>query len=108
MGSVNKRIAKVLRDARALLAKRGGWGQGNFAYNSLGFPEMIGSSHAVCFCSMGAIKKVAPTNDDAQNACLAVANTLAGRNIIDWNDQPGRRKAQVLAAFDNAIAACEA
>lgn len=41
-------------------------------------------------------------------ACDAFRAAIGTDNVIDWNDDPERTQADVLAAFDRAIENCEA
>ncbi len=61
------------------------------------------------YCSLGAINSCTPTgiygsHPAAENAYLAfkAANKIT-TGIIAWNDKPGRKQSEVVAAFKKAI-----
>ena len=95
--------AEVLADARALVAE--GWCQGEL--------EVIDPDPAVPnrYCPIGAILAAAPGDGAAEpswpgaaaRAALRDANGIEG-SLAEWNDAPGRTQAQVLEAFDRAVA----
>lgn len=47
----------IVKAARELLAKKGGWTAGSEARDSNGYPVTPGSSRAVCYCSVGAVRR---------------------------------------------------
>lgn len=57
-------------------------------------------------CALGAFHGVVRTDTRKEAlAALAAAMGVLPREIPNWNDARGRSKAEVLAAFDEAIAA---
>lgn len=107
--------AEILKAAREKVAA--GWTQGENARDEDGNP--VGAGAAACWCAYGAIDAATPreglgyaefyrVRSDAM-LILRDAIGLPGTNrIADWNDAPGRTQAEVLAAFDRAIALAEA
>ncbi len=82
----------VLIEARALIARRGGWVQGG--YN----PEKGR------YCMTGALWRVIGEYP-VHHPAYALLGEVVGRSFLSgWNDEPIRRKSQVLRAFDEAIA----
>lgn len=89
---------QVLRAARELLVTAG-WCQ-------------LGYTRDGCFCSEGAINRVTSgfahvgnlAGRDAKSALESVVGRPPGM-LIPWNDRRDRTQADVLAAFDRAIAA---
>jgi hypothetical protein len=102
----NAGAKEVLVKARAKIEQ--GWTQGTFARN--GNQEYVypTDSDAVSWCVRGAICVVVveETEDLGFRArrLLASANQIT-EGLAVWNDTPGRTQAEVLAAFDKAIAA---
>jgi len=100
-----KTTIEILKEARDLIAKDGAWGQ--HAYEANG-----------CFCALGAINEVArgdasavPASDPAREALARAINVhyVYGEGAIyHFNDTLGRTQAEVVAKFDEAIAAEEA
>jgi hypothetical protein len=101
-------VKNKLRQARATIANKG-WTQGTW--------DNIDG----CACTLGAIrlacKIIAPYGQPTKIEYNQQDYDLAMRtedhfkqvtginNIIDWNDDPNTTRAEVLAAFDKAIAA---
>lgn len=87
---------KVLIDARALIAR--GWVQGIYE---------LRTDDGLKFCALGAIHGAESYNPgDSRDAQLTFRNAIP-LPIVPWNDTPGRTQAEVLAAFDRAIASCK-
>lgn len=99
--------AEVLRAARAKIER--GWCQGAIARTSRGDAVFHDSPTARSWCVAGAIRCITINDPAARAAADAeVARAVGSSYIGDWNDERGRTKEQVLAAFDGAIAAAEA
>jgi hypothetical protein len=96
-------VADKLREARALIER--GWTQGHFARDEDGYPEHEGSPDAVCWCAMGAMSAADP--NDKYGLYGALSHAIGDEMVGMWNDRIGRTKAEVLAAFDKAIALAE-
>lgn len=102
---------EILIAARAKIEEPERWTQGKFALSPLANQVKPTSRRAVCWCSLGAIAAVThddpnDVNDDVywilQRAMRLPDGVMA---VAVWNDAPGRTHAEVLAAFDRAIAA---
>ena len=98
----------VLTGARALLADERRWCKGSFARGWLELPVSAGSVFARRYCALGAIMRAGrefglPV-EDARNAL----EWQTRRPVANWNDDPWRTHADVIAAFDGAIAAIDA
>jgi hypothetical protein len=106
MDTIADRI-ETLRRARELIAPEGAWTQGQNARNAAGLTVDPLGRDAVCWCSYGAIlRSVTSAADfDGAHAMEALRTVIDARFVIDWNDDQDREKAEVLAAFDAAIAA---
>lgn len=88
--------AEVLRAARALIDTPEKWGQG---FNS--------RRPGTC-CALEALEAVAQTTGTDHHAAddaLRIAVPLSGVYTTTWNDARSTTHADVLAAFDRAIAA---
>lgn len=92
---------RILIEARKLLEHPDNWAAG----------DDVSFSDARQMCVGLAMQKAYRDSNcrepDIINAAMLFerANDIAGRSIVDWNDAPGRTHAEVLAAFDRAIAA---
>lgn len=86
----------VLLDARALLARPGGWIQGTEEA-----PREQGGS---AFCIQGALQAVEGMTFGSSRAAHRVRDVV-GTQIPTFNDAPTRTQGDVLNALDRAIAA---
>lgn len=89
----------VLVEARGLISRPGGWVQQSGEYHF--------ADGTVGYCSVGAIEKAAPQPyqiADAEDWLGFQIDGGSGVSIIDWNDEPNRTQAEVVAVFDAAIA----
>jgi hypothetical protein len=90
-----------------LIADEQRWCKRAFARGWFDIPVPVHSSFARRYCAMGAIRRAGhelglPT----RNACHALEwQTI--RPVPDWNDDPCRTHADVVAAFDATIVALE-
>jgi len=96
--------AEILRAARAKIEQ--GRCQRYYAQDALGRKIMSVDPSAERFCALGAIHCVSPYGDPRTNAKTALTK-ITKVAIADFNDAPGRTQAEVLAAFDKAIALAE-
>jgi hypothetical protein len=95
----------VLARARALIADERRWCRRSFARGWGGIPVSAKSTIAQRFCALGAIMRAAhELGLPAENARTAL-EWQTGRPIQDWNDDPARRHAEIVAKFDGATAA---
>ncbi len=96
-------IEKQLRDARRLLAKKGGWCQKVFARTANGQETMAISSRAASFCVVGSLMRtrlpLTYTSDSKE-----LLEKIVRAPLIKWNDSPTRKKSEVLVAFTKAAA----
>lgn len=104
---------EILIAARAKIEAPERWTQGKFAQTPMADEVPPDSPLASCWCVLGAIAAI--THDDPHDirdevywpihkAIGLPADSLA---IPAWNDAPTRTHAEVLAAFDRAIAAAD-
>ena len=97
----------VLALARALLADERRWCRGSFARGWREIPVPVRSVFARRYCALGAImragRKLGLPFKDAANAL----EWQTRRPVPNWNDDPWRTHADVIAAFDGAIAALD-
>lgn len=99
-------VLATLTAARALLTPPGSWCQGSAR-------DVVGS-RVVARCSFAAISFAAISVALSSEAELAIFDVLATfgaigevaefSSVVGWNDYPGRTHADVLTAFDQAIA----
>ncbi len=94
----------VLQAARERIATPERWTQGKYARGVAGSETGWASPTATCWCSLGALRASSPSNfDDALQADDFLAEAIGNAEIADWNDDPARTHAEVLAAFTLAI-----
>jgi hypothetical protein len=97
----------VLGRARQLIADEQRWCQGSFARTWLKIPVPVQSGTARRFCTIGAVMRACdelglPSHD----ACI-VLEWQTVRPVQDWNNDPQRTHADVIATFDAATIALE-
>lgn len=107
-----KTTIDILRDAKALLETKG-WAQGDYARDAQGKSLISGlceriTAEGTCFCGWGAT--VAATGGRWNQALPAMdaLDAVSGGFFPGFNDAEGRTLPEVLAKFDEAIAAEEA
>lgn len=96
-------VVKLLQDARNLISKPENWTQDDFAKTADGSGTYSCSDEAVCWCSLGALIKVSPPDENNQTkkpAKLALRKAMGGAIAI-FND--AHTHAEVIAAWDKAI-----
>jgi len=99
----NETTIAILTNARAFIAN--GWCQGHSAYDADGCPINATSPRAVCFCIYGAFDATGIILEDSVIELFKETNGLPqNKPLSRWNDEPGRTQAEVLEAFDHAIA----
>jgi hypothetical protein len=102
---LTKDIADVLIDARALLARPGGWCQGVYAKDKDGMMTHSFSLSAQSLCLDAAIHRSSGETGLYQKSTDFVENLIGrGATCVAFNDASGRRKHDVLALLDRAIA----
>lgn len=112
-------VADILKKAADLLEKPGAWTQGDYARDDFGLGLGDYDEHEledgrfspVCFCTIGAINHV--RGADLGSSVWGVTrrplwDVIGERNIADWNDEPGRTQAEVVAALRDAATRAEA
>lgn len=113
MEVVTLRALKVLTEARALLSDSANWVQNTPARNRKGTPTDPTSLTACAWCMMGAIHRAAYDAKEPPAVALLAARALASvcaassllaPTIVSFNDDRRRTHAEVVAAFDRAIA----
>lgn len=93
-----KTVKEVLIAAKWML-EHVGWIQGKYM-------EKGADGNPIAFCASEALNRVIPTNRDLRDrAQYLLSLHMDGGSIIGFNDDLGRTKEQVLAAFDKAIEA---
>ena len=92
---------EILVAARAIIANEENWTQGTYAKDKDGSSIGVDCSNAVCFCSIGALRKITmfPV------AAMEVLSNHMEDSIIAFNDEHTHK--EVLAAWDEAIASLE-
>lgn len=102
--------AAILRAAAELLERPGAWTQGAYSRDEGGRDELAGvfaggrcspTGRAVCFCTIGALAKVAGwTYGETEDSELVERLIVAvGDSVHRWNDTPGRTQAEVVATL---------
>lgn len=103
-----KEIAEILRKAKALIDAPEKWTKGAFARDRSGGSVPIAGDEACAFCAAGAIYSVidkfnAAEFDLEDRAASAIGQAVGG-SIAGFNDDEDTTHADVMAAFDRAIA----
>ena len=97
----------VLARARELIADEQRWCRRSFARSWFNVPVSAHSAAARRYCALGAVmyagRKLGLSVEQARNAL----EWQTARPVQDWNDDPLRTHAEVIAAFDGAIAALD-
>lgn len=103
--------SEALRAARDLLTPEGAWTQGASARTEDGImlhdPR---SEEAICWCSLGALRRVVddPVVYDGARSALRQATGGGTRGMLSvWNDSPHRTQADIVHTFSSAIALAE-
>jgi len=99
---------EILTNARQSISDEKNWTQGVYARDIDGYSVVEMEPTAVCFCSLGAIRKAIPGDDykGYNNARDSLYETLRGRphlNVHGFNDHPNTKHSDVLALFDDTI-----
>lgn len=97
-------VADTLRAARALITPRGNWTKNEFARDAQSHRVRSTDADAVRWCSLGALERV--DGSYQKEATNLLWEAIEGP-IVTFNDAPKRKHAEVLAAFDKAIALAE-
>ena len=106
---------KILESARDKVV--GGWVQREMAIDKRGNNVLPHDHDAVCFCSLGAIEASAGRmnylyrTEKVEEPKRILAHAIYGDvipgdyidAIIDWNDESGRTKNDVIEMFERAI-----
>lgn len=98
---------RILIYAMALMQK--GWCQGSMAKDKRGREIYACDHRAVSFCAYGAVRRAVDDlgldYGDMNDAEAYLPKTPYGSGYVTWNEEPGRTRAQVLAAFKRAALA---
>lgn len=96
---------ETLRKARELLTPEGAWGRGKMGADRFGAPADLYGPNTVCWCVLGALYRAEGKDERQDEARPWLLKVLGGaQSLALWNDAPERTHAEVLAAFDRAIA----
>lgn len=96
----------ILKRARTKISD--GWCQSAYARNRLGHSVAERGGSATAFCAVGALWAISSNIDEVDAACLLLNSVIGEHNSLSaWNDALSRTQADVLAAYDKAIAKAE-
>lgn len=99
--------AEILRAARALIEKPEAWTQGRYCLDANGAVLSYGEQGGVKWCAAGALGAV--NGGECPEEAWDLLQAAGGHwSVTGFNDNPDRTHAEVLAAFDKAIAIAEA
>lgn len=93
---------ELLTAGREVIANRDHWTRGAIARDKSRDRVHPTNPKAVCFCSIGALRKVTDRIDLA-NEAEGYLKTVMGTHVTIFNDRLARNHAEVLAAWDKAI-----
>jgi len=104
------KVLSNLKAARELLAQPGKWTKHVYARDPSGNAVPPRRDNAVCFCALGALRKVtnAFAEDIIRSEITALEGCLPGPFAIDVFNDAQASVEPVLAVFDEAIAKLEA
>lgn len=91
-------VAEVLTLAADILTPEDAWTQNSWACDANGRIVPPRSGDACCRCLDGALIAVKGT-DDTHRELEAIAVALNVGSAMEWNDEPGRTQAEVVAAL---------
>lgn len=96
-------LVDALLAMRDLFAEEGTWTQGVLARRADGRRAVDPQNpDAVSWCVHGAVERF--DSADIRNVLRAVLRAVLGnRRLADWNDAPGRTRADVLDLIDTAL-----
>jgi hypothetical protein len=103
---VDAAIAVLVR-AREIISDERQWCKRSFAVTWLDIPVHVGSHFARRFCALGAIKRAGRELRLPVDEASRVLEWQTVIQVPDWNDDKIRTHAEVIAAFDAAIAAID-
>ena len=113
-------VAETLRAAADLIEPEGAWTQNAFSRNHDGTTDEAegacpAADNPVCWCALGAIAATAKVDPNHWRSWSGIAGTASTAlstylhdNVDNWNDDPSRTQAEVVAAFRAAADASEA
>lgn len=104
------KTSELLIQAKSLIDSPEKWTQQVYARDKDGRTVLVDSEEAVCFCSLGSLRKMGVSDELYHNA-VTILNTTA-RQISDWrmaavdfNDAHSHK--EVMALWDRAIEAAK-
>jgi hypothetical protein len=104
---MSKVVVEVLKAARGLVEN--GWTQRTSARDVIGLAISAESEKACSFCVTGAVWKAAKKLGVRAIVVIdemdAYCDRLHGKCAMQYNDDPGRSKGEVLELFDGCITA---
>lgn len=95
---------EILIAARAKIEAPERWTQGAYAKDVDGQQADPCGKRAICWCIYGAVMATTDGDYHKEHSATVLIGEIVN-NIARWNDAPTRTHAEVLAAFDRAIAA---
>jgi hypothetical protein len=98
--------SEILRAARKKIEKPECWTKDRAARRIDGKGTYEQDPRAVCWCMTGATAAV-DLDDAGCSADTYLVMAVGEQFVPDWNDDPSRTHAEVLAAFDRAIELAE-
>lgn len=95
-------VADILNRAADLLEKPGAWHQGSWFDTSS--TRAIADGDYSCMCAEGALVLAIERGPYAieDHPAFDVLTEFVGGSIVNWNDEPGRTQAEVVATFREA------
>jgi len=87
------RVSDVLDRAADLIEPEGAWHQGNY----------VGPT-GDCWCALGAIMRVGNFASDINAPSIVLRRLIGEEFVADWNDDPERTQAEVVAKLREAAA----
>lgn len=96
-----KTVKEFLVAAQWILENKG-WCQGYYRKNAAGQHVYV-DADAASFCSIGALWAVEAASPHLLREAETLLSKIVKKDVIMWNDTPGRTKEEILNVFEQAI-----
>lgn len=97
------KVSELLIKAKTIIENPENWTQEHLARDHVGYPTDPNANCAVCFCSVGALRKAhIPWTDTSYMDASRFLFTAMNGNVPEFNDT--HTHAEVMHAWDKAIA----
>lgn len=105
---MNNDLIDRYKAVRKLISLPERWTQGEYAKDVQGYPVKPKTMEAVCFCTLGALERVAHDRVERrqmQKYLTRIATEETGLDLVELNDTSTHE--EIIAFFDRAISKLE-